>query len=1127
MAAHLACAGKAKARRVNNLLDDGRGIAASVAIFLGVGATMNGRIVTERLLATTSLVALMLATVSGEASATVCATVGNGASYDSGGSVSCVAVTGNAISVTNQAGGSIGASTLTPTSGAVAVHSGAGLSGGVTNSGTITGRTGGGVSVGVGAHGVIQGGITNASTITAGDKAIEIFADAPSFGGGISNSGTIQSNNTGVLVASSTFAGGITNSGGTIAGGNSGPAVSITSNEIDGSITNAGTITQTGFGVGIRIAGSGGASFNGSIVNNGTLGAFQTAVMVQGLTTFSGSIVNTAGHSIASHSCGAVLAQQISTFVGGITNAGTIAMGLSTSGGTAVFGIQVSHVGLFGGGITNTGSIVSTGSCGMAIAVGAVSSFGGGIVNAAGATLSTAQTAINVAGVSTFTGGISNAGTITASNSEGIFVSATSFIGGITNSGSISAGGDAVDVRNISTLAGGIVNAVGATLQSGSGLGILIDTVSAFSGGISNAGAIGSASSGVSIDAVSTFSGGIANGGTIVTPDSDGIGINNVSVFSGGISNSGTISGTAAFNIANISVFSGNISNSGIINASIAAIKIDNVSTLSGSIVNSGTIAGVAAIVLTNVSFAAGGGITNSGTIQGTGGTAIDLSAQTSGITIAQAGGTILGTILFSSHGDTLTGNGTIVGNVAQGNAIFAPTLGGIGALKFVGNLTQGASSNTIIEVSPTAAAQINVTGTAAVAGALKIVYDPGTYTFRTYDIVHAGAVSGTYATTTSSGQPSGTGQTIAYTSTDVNLILGAPASTVSTTTGAFGSASNIALSDGFFDVDGIVFDHMDDTQFGQGADQVKTALAGTAPMQLAMNGPLQQLAQAGGQMSDTLARHGAWVRGVGSFLDVDNQGAASGFSAQGGGVIAGIDHPFGPVTLGIAAGYSGTNFRQNDGESGDIQTIRGMAYVHYHAAPQIIVDGIAGIAYDRIHTQRPIASLGSTASESHNAWEENLAVQAGYVMPWQGFTLIPRIGAQYLHLAENKFSESGGSGFDLSRGAENVDSFQPLISLAALKPFVLANGMRVTPEFKVTYSHELLNPSETLALSTPTGSIVPASVVTPAHNTVTLGPSATLRLNDSVNLFADYKLAIGIGKSLDNVIAAGARFTW
>ena len=39
---------------------------------------------------------------------------------------------------------------------------------------------------------------------------------------------------------------------------------------------------------------------------------------------------------------------------------------------------------------------------------------------------------------------------------------------------------------------------------------------------------------------------------------------------------------------------------------------------------------------------------------------------------------------------------------------------------------------------------------------------------------------------------------------------------------------------------------------------------------------------------------------------------------------------------------------------------------------------------------------------------------------------------------------------------------------MTALKPFALDNGMRVTPAFKLSYSHELLNPNETLALTTP-----------------------------------------------------------
>jgi outer membrane autotransporter protein len=887
---------------------------------------MNGRWVTERLLATTSLAALMLATMSGEADAQACTTIGAGGSYNSAGTVPCINVTGAGISITNQAGGNINGTPPASTQGALLVAPAGSLSGGINNSGTIHGHTGIGPSVGIGLEGNVAGGITNSGTVTAHDHAIQMFASA-TFGGGISNSGTLQATNTAVALSADTFAGGIINSGtGTIFGsGGSGAAVLITSQLFSGGISNAGTITMnTGisdFGLGVSIDGSGDATFAGGITNAGTIGAFRTGIVVQGLTSFSGGIVNTAGHGIASHSCNGVLVKNVANFSGGITNAGTIAS--ATNGN------------------------------------------------------------FNVNAITVGTSGVSGA----------------------------------------------------------------------------------------------------------------------VSTFIGGITNSGTISGFAN------------------------AIAIANVRTFGGGITNTGTITGARGILVSNASFL--GGITNSGSIQGTGGTALDFTAANNAVTIQQTGGTVLGTILFSSHGDTLAGYGTVVGSLTQGNATIAPALSGTGILRIAGNLTQASTSKTVIEVSPAAAALLQVTGTASIAGGLTVVFDPGTYSNKVYTLVHSGTLSGTYAGATMSGSIPGGTQTVTYTATDVDLTLAnVPIPVVSTTTGVFGDPANLAVS-GFFDADNMVFGHLDEQQFGQGADQVKTALAGAAPIQVAMNGPLQQLAQASGQLSDALAKYGAWVRGVGSFFSADNSGTASGFSASGGGVLAGIDHPFGPVTLGIAAGYSGTNFTQNDGESGDIQTVRAMLYAHYHAAPQIVVDGIAGFAYDRIHTARPITALGTTATESHNGYEENLAVQAGYVMPWQGFTVIPRAGARYLHFSENRFSETGGSGFNLSRGSQNVDSFQPLIGVAALKPFALDNGMRVTPEFTLSYSHELLNPNATLALTTPTAATVPANIVTPAHNVITLGPSATLRMNDSLNLYADYKLSIGVGKSLDHVIFAGARFNW
>ena len=116
-----------------------------------------------------------------------------------------------------------------------------------------------------------------------------------------------------------------------------------------------------------------------------------------------------------------------------------------------------------------------------------------------------------------------------------------------------------------------------------------------------------------------------------------------------------------------------------------------------------------------------------------------------------------------------------------------------------------------MIDVSPAAAALLQVTGTASIAGGLTVVFDPGTYSNKVYTLVHSGTLSGTCSGATMSGSvPEGT-QTVTYTSTDVDLTLAnAPIPVVSTTTGVFGDPADLAVS-GFFDADNIVFGHLDE----------------------------------------------------------------------------------------------------------------------------------------------------------------------------------------------------------------------------------------------------------------------------------------------------------------------------
>jgi uncharacterized protein with beta-barrel porin domain len=248
------------------------------------------------------------------------------------------------------------------------------------------------------------------------------------------NSGTISAGSIGVLVT----------------------ATSIFGSPGAGGISNSGTISAAGAGIGVNNV----STFSGGVSNTGTISAGSVGVAIANVSTFSGGVGNTG--TITASAAEGIFVFNVSSFSGGISNSGTIS--------AAVIGIFVTNVTQFGNG-----------------------SPGGGISNIG--TISAARTGIVVDQVSGFSGGISNSGTISA-GATGIFVANVStFSGGISNSGTISA-------RGVGIL-------VGSTAH--------LSPVSAFSGNISNSGRI-VAKTGIAVSAGVGFAPGsaIVNSGTII-----------------------------------------------------------------------------------------------------------------------------------------------------------------------------------------------------------------------------------------------------------------------------------------------------------------------------------------------------------------------------------------------------------------------------------------------------------------------------------------------------------------------------------------------------------------------------------------------------------------------------------
>ena len=567
--------------------------------------------------------------------------------------------------------------------------------------------------------------ISNDGTINAGGITLTNVTHA--FGASsitVTNAGIISPG--GITLTNSAISqininGGIFASGGTV-------GVSIDSTSVVGNFGLPVLIDGSGSSVASTGTFAGGISNAGAIVSNDAI-----AVFVEGMSTFSGGIVNSSGGQIAAGVKGIYLSA-VNGFSGGITNAGNLTdMGnatgialsdvgsfsggiLNSAGGTIAMnfgGISVELGSTFSGGITNSGVITGRNAGHQnatldGIQVGGISQFSGGIANSSGA-LIYANTGILLRGngtgngrfpFATFAGGIVNSGTISANNVGVEIGSVQTFTGGISNSGTISAGVVGLYIGTTATLIPGVTAGVTA---GGSGM-------STFAGGVSNVGTIQGGLGGILINGIPTFTGGIANGsGGLISATGVAIDINGVTAFGGGINNAGTVSsgGTGILVGGGTASFAGGIANTGTISAGQLGIAVSGVSNFADGVANSGTIgAGIGGILVTSVSTFAGGIVNgNGGTINAPGfGIDVNTVSQFSGgitnagaISVAGNTGIIVGGAVSTFSGGIVnTGtvrageDGIVVGNVVT----FA------GGVSNGGAISAGNSAITVAAVS-------------------------------------------------------------------------------------------------------------------------------------------------------------------------------------------------------------------------------------------------------------------------------------------------------------------------------------------------------------------------------------------------------------------------------------------
>ncbi|HVX76964.1 MAG TPA: autotransporter domain-containing protein [Bradyrhizobium sp.] len=580
--------------------------------------------------------------------------------------------------------------------------------------------------------------------------------------------------------------------------------------------------------------------------------------------------------------------------------------------------------------------------------------------------------------------------------------------------------------------------------------------------------------------------------------------------------------------------------------------------------------------VASGLTFQFGGAINGSGGLVMSGGGTETLTGSSTYTGPTTVNGGLLnvdGSIVSSSlttvnAGGTLGGDG-FIGNAAINGGTLSPG-DTTGTLHVNGNLAFTTAATYLVEIGQSAYGQTEVSGTAALAGAVQVGSSTGAYKFnQPYQILSAdGGLGGSQFS--SLELPGFITGTLSYSPTDVSLTLGlgleqlagltgnqqsigaaidhvansagslpagfdsllslSPAAIPAALTqlsGEVGTSPQQTTFDAMTQFVSSLLDHMGGegvspapapgaTAFANGDAGASAYAANGAPRSqserdayaaMYTKAPLRPV-------NPFMPGWSVWAAGFGGSQNTDGNAAvgSSGTSSQIYGTAVGADYRISPYTVaGLAVAGGATNFSVGSIGTGRSDLFQAGAYVRHSVGPAYISAALA-YGWQNVTTNRTVTIGGAEplrANFDANAISGRLEGGYRFQTPWMGVGLTPYAAAQFTTFDLPAYAEqslSGVSTFALSYGSQSITDPRTELGLRTDKSFALDTAV-VTLRARAAWAYDYDTSRSAMAtFQSLPGASFVVNGTAPAHNSALTTASAEVKWQNGFSVAATFE---------------------